>query len=1142
MSNRWRKIAAFAVSLAMCAGTVTPIYADEIASDVAASDTAADAAVDTEAVDTAEDAAEETVSDEEAPSEDVSADVTDEDASSEDVSSSDDDTSTEDGSSSEEEPSSEEETAEKVPADGTEPENGASSEETSAEETEDDTAPEDGASSEETSAEETEDDTASEDELLTDETTLAAAQAGQQFSVKDENNKVIATYQVLENGSDVALTKWSQDTPTINVPSTAVEDLGEAGTISHKVVKIGINSSAFSSTLKNVMTINLPNSVTTISNNAFQGAATLQTISIPNTVSSIGQSAFYGCKSLGQVTIPDGVTNIGQSTFNGCAALTQVTVPDSVQTIGNYAFNGCTSLQTIKIPNGVEAIPTNTFSGCSSLNNVSIPSSVKTIGSFAFQGCTSLTVLDTPWNAGSVTCTDPDMICYSFAFPKDSVSITLSSFDRFVMYQSVGNSIVDLKIAGQGISGMTFPSHVYRSSGTTDTITTIGVGDKSLISSYKDLQSIVIPDTVTKINARALMFSKGAPTALTSIEVPNTVKTIGASAFAYCSSLKTINIPDTLTVIESSTFFGCEDLDNITIPHSVLKVDASAFAECTSLEHLKTPWDTEAVQGTNAFIVDKNAVDISPSAFNETKKLQYIIYEGTINQDNGLATITGCKLIGNKVEELIIPSSLNGHDVVGIAESAFETKDQNQKKLPASVKTIVLPYTIKNLGSRSFANNYYLQQVYWKDTSGGMIDKTTVNAIISAEAFMDCKGLISAPLDTCVATIDEYAFAGCHHLANCAQYGLPNNEDPFAEFGTTDGLDIPVSVTTIRTAAFMDCWRLKKVHLSDNISTLGDSVFEQCTTLEEVRFDQMQKLDLGRLPNKMFKCCCSLREVVIPDKVQIIGQKCFADCSKLATVTFGTDLKEIESAAFDSCVSLEAADFKDQLEIISDGAFRWCLSLEHVQLPTKLRSIGREAFCNCEVLPQISFPNSLSMIGDFAFSNCSALGNVTIPNACSIGSGAFRGCTSFTAFTFPEGTQTINYAVLAQCTKLESVTIPDSVTKIIGGGAKMEDAKTYMFQSYYYTYRPTQMSDLSENDDLDKLFKPLDTKVEPYLCLGCQGAFADCISLKSIHLPNGITEIGKGTFWKCYNLKELNYPTELQTIGEYAFLYCKSLP
>ena len=103
--------------------------------------------------------------------------------------------------------------------------------------------------------------------------------------------------------------------------------------------------------------------------NSFAPAG-LTEYTIPDSVTTIGNDAFYGCSSLTSVTIPDSVTTIGGSAFRHCSSLTSVTIPDSVTTIGGWAFQGCSSLTSVTIPDSVTTIEISAFNRCDSLTSV----------------------------------------------------------------------------------------------------------------------------------------------------------------------------------------------------------------------------------------------------------------------------------------------------------------------------------------------------------------------------------------------------------------------------------------------------------------------------------------------------------------------------------------------------------------------------------------------------------------------------------------------------------------------------------------------------------------------------------------------------------------------------------------------------
>ena len=94
-------------------------------------------------------------------------------------------------------------------------------------------------------------------------------------------------------------------------------------------------------------TYNIPNSVTSIGDDAFEYCYRLTSIAIPNSVISIKNSAFYGCSGLTSISIPDSVTSIGTAAFYNCSGLTSVTIGTGVASIGKYAFDHCYELKDV---------------------------------------------------------------------------------------------------------------------------------------------------------------------------------------------------------------------------------------------------------------------------------------------------------------------------------------------------------------------------------------------------------------------------------------------------------------------------------------------------------------------------------------------------------------------------------------------------------------------------------------------------------------------------------------------------------------------------------------------------------------------------------------------------------------------------
>ena len=268
-------------------------------------------------------------------------------------------------------------------------------------------------------------------------------------------------------------------------------------------------------------TITIPNSVTSIGDEAFYRCSELTSITIPNSVTSIGDGVFSGCSGLTSITIPNNVTNIGDYAFAHCSILTSVTIPNSVTNIGEQAFWNCPKLTSITIPNSVTSIGDKVFYECTGLTSITIPNSVTTIGYNAFDGCRGLTSITIP---NSVT--------------------------------TIGNWAFN---GCRGLTSITIPNSV----------TTIGDG---AFYGCRGLTSITIPNSVTQIESGTFHDCSG----LTSITIPNSVTSIGDGAFRDCKNLKTVYCYATKLPETNENTFG---IHGLYINYATLYVPASAINE-----------------------------------------------------------------------------------------------------------------------------------------------------------------------------------------------------------------------------------------------------------------------------------------------------------------------------------------------------------------------------------------------------------------------------------------------------------------------------------------------------------------------------------------------------------------------------------
>ncbi len=264
-------------------------------------------------------------------------------------------------------------------------------------------------------------------------------------------------------------------------------------------------------------------------------------LNIPKTiegcpVTSIGESAFANCEELTSVTIPDTVTSIGKNAFDCCYSLTSVNIPDGVTVIEDFAFAFCMELTSIKIPNGVTSIGTDAFARVP-ISTLTLPKSLTTICDSAFWSCEALTSVNIPEGVTTIG---------EYAF-------------------SQCNSLASVTVPASAVN--------------------IGVG----AFSGESLSFIKVSKNNPNYcnDARGVLFNKSKTTLIKAPEtirgtytIPQSVTTLGFSAFSQCTKLTEIVIPEGVTTIENAVFFDCTGLTGIHLPDSVTYIGAYAFMDC----------------------------------------------------------------------------------------------------------------------------------------------------------------------------------------------------------------------------------------------------------------------------------------------------------------------------------------------------------------------------------------------------------------------------------------------------------------------------------------------------------------------------------------------------------------------------------
>ncbi len=270
------------------------------------------------------------------------------------------------------------------------------------------------------------------------------------------------------------------------------------------------------------------------------------------------------------------VTSIGDDAFYECRDLTAVIIPNSLTRIGERAFSYCEKLTSVNIPNSVTSIGVQAFEMCG-VTSIILPSSITNIENYTFIG-SELTYITIP---NSVT-----RIGYcAFIGCHDLVSITIPNSVNIIEEGAFARCSGLTSIVVEG-SNPTFDSRENCNA-------IIETSSNTLIAGCKNT---IIPNSVTSIGHSAFEMCSG----LTSIAIPNSVTSIADAAFAECIGLTSISLPNSVISIGHSCFYDCSGLESVTIPNSVTTIGGSAFTSCTSLTSIIIPKSVTSI-GDGAF-------------------------------------------------------------------------------------------------------------------------------------------------------------------------------------------------------------------------------------------------------------------------------------------------------------------------------------------------------------------------------------------------------------------------------------------------------------------------------------------------------------------------------------------------------------
>ena len=336
---------------------------------------------------------------------------------------------------------------------------------------------------------------------------------------------------------------------------------------------------------------------------------------------------------------------------------------------------------------------------------------------------------------------------------------------------------------------------------------------------------------------------------------------------SFCNQIQSVTIPESVTSIGKSAFEDCSNLDSLTIKGVATSIGAYAFGSCTSLTSLSLVGSFQTI-GDYAFVscgmtsltIDATITSIEKYAFS-SRSLTSLSLTGNV-QKIGDYAFYSC----SSLKTVTLPKSLTS-----IGAYAFDSC--------TSLDSIEIPGTVTEIGDFAF---------HLSGLTSVKIDEGVQST--GVHMFYDCDNLATVKLPESLTTIAKGSFAFCSDLNHVK---IPARvtcigDGAFSHCTSLSEITLQDEVKTIGADAFLSCQELTSITLPDSVTDIGKEAFGHCSKLESITIPK----NVTTIKSDTFDFCFNLKSITLP-----AGLTSFQD--DLSTCTAGyfyaTDYKKDEN-------------------------------------------------------------------------------------------------------------------------------------------------------------------------------------------------------------------------------------------------------
>ncbi len=818
-----------------------------------------------------------------------------------------------------------------------------------------------------------------------------------------------------------------------------------------------------------------------------------------------------------------GLTKIEDGAFAGCTSLTSITIPEFITEIGANAFAGCTGLETITIESETPpAIGEGAFSDTNDCPII-VPAGTTETYTTAWGEYAPRIEGGQPDNEIWYTTSSGDVFAPNSSndFGAQIVSNTYENGKGVIAFDGPVSRIGKESFAGyaapQGNNGLT-------SIKLPNSVKSLGY----LCFGYcAELEEVSLPAGITEMEEYVFFYCKS----LKSIEVPAGIKRIELGTFRECTSLSSVILPDGLVTIGVQAFQSCTSLTSLEIPETVTEIGAKAFSTCQVLTGITIPRgvtliDNNAFQGCRALteISIDGATVIDTSAFSSCRGLTSVLLSEKV-VSVGERAFSGCSGLTEITSLALVPPPGG--------ESMFNNTNNCPIYVPAgSVEAYKAAEYWSEYADRIQALEPEPQpdnEIWYTSTDGNIVlpnDTGVFGANFLSNEYNDGKGVLK--FDGPVTMVGELAFLNCETLREAI---------------------LPKTVTTIGGGAFYNNTGLESVHIPELVSDIGIQAFMRATNITKITVD--------------------------PGNVTYDSRE---NCNAIIHTATNTLISGCQNSFIPNDVKL-----------IGDYAFVECRGLIEITIPESVDSIGISAFNYCEGLTSLSIPSSVTSLGAYAFNGCKSLSSIILYHETppEIGRSCFRNGSTCPIYV-PTGSVESYKAAESWSDYVKRILPMDPEARLnreisytsTDGGKVTPSYAQYNIPAetafggalvVYNSYTDGKGKIIFDSDvtELVNSFQgctnlhtitlpPSVAYIGGYSFAGCENltgtikipegqttinnaVFQGCTSLTGVDIPEGVTYVGSRVFSGCTSLTELTFPKSLTSISYNAAYGCSGL-